>query len=111
MSVGSPSAAAVPRRKISPKPTSLAYATPSLRVIQRLTVVEIRCVDRVAGLPQFVGKREEPPRLPLRMVKQEHRRHHGTVANLGREAGSTAEGPPAPARPAAGALPRRGVRA
>ena len=36
----------------------------------------------VAGRPQIVGKGQEPGRLPLRVMKQEHPRHPGTVAGL-----------------------------
>ena len=39
-------------------------------------------MDSVAGRPQLVGKRQEPRRLPLRVMKQEYRCHHGTVASL-----------------------------
>jgi hypothetical protein len=48
-------------------------------------------MDGVAGCPQIVGKRQEPGRLPLRMMEQEYRRHHGTVASL-RPAANAAHG-------------------
>ncbi len=37
--------------------------------------VQVRRVDRVTGLPQLLGEREEPGRLPLRVMEQEHGRH------------------------------------
>ena len=39
-------------------------------------------MDSVAGRPQIVRERQEPGRLPSRVMKQEHRCHHGTVASL-----------------------------
>jgi hypothetical protein len=51
---------------------------------RRRIPVEVRRVDRMAGLPQFVGEVEEPARLSVRMMEQEHRRHLITVANIGR---------------------------
>jgi hypothetical protein len=39
-------------------------------------------MEGVAGSPQVVGERQEPGRLPLRVMKQEYRCHHGTVASL-----------------------------
>ena len=34
-------------------------------------------MDGVAGCPQIVGKRQEPRRLPLRVMKQEYGCHQG----------------------------------
>src|SRR4029450_11581750 len=42
---------------------------------ERFAVEQVRRVDRVAGRPQPVGEFEEPGRLPLRGMEQEHRRH------------------------------------
>lgn len=41
-------------------------------------------MNRMAGLRSSSAKPEEPGRLPLRMMKQEHCRHHDTAANVGR---------------------------
>lgn len=54
-----------------------------VEVPERVAVVEVRRVNRMVGLPQFVGEGEEANRPPLRMMKQEQRRHHGTAANVG----------------------------
>ena len=56
-------------------------------------------MDSVAGRPQLVGKRQEPRRLPLRVMKQEYRCHHGTVASL-RPAFNAAPGSPGKPRDA-----------
>jgi hypothetical protein len=42
-------------------------------------------VDRMPGASQFIGKREEPGRLPLRMVKTRTRAKCHTAPNHGEE--------------------------
>jgi hypothetical protein len=42
---------------------------------ERLAVVEIRGVDDVSDRAELVGKREEPGRLSLRMVKEQYVGH------------------------------------
>jgi hypothetical protein len=37
----------------------------------------------VAGLPQLIGEGEEPGRLALRMMEQEHCCHTDTVTHVG----------------------------
>jgi hypothetical protein len=52
-----------------------------VQVVERLAVEEVRRVDRVTGLAQFVGECEEPGRLSLCVMEQERCRHHDTLVN------------------------------
>ena len=51
-----------------------------VEVLERPTVVQIRGMDRVARLTQFVREGEEARRLSLRVMEQEHRRHGGYLS-------------------------------
>jgi hypothetical protein len=102
-------AAAEPRRDDLWKADLLGVGDTLVEVPERVAVVEVRRVDRMAGLPQFVSEVEEPGRLPLRMMKQEQRRHDDTVANVALARRHDPAGTAWPAGPLRGRSARRYV--
>jgi hypothetical protein len=50
------------------EPHLAGVTDPVVEVVERLALVEIWSVDRVASVPQLVGERQESLRLSVRMV-------------------------------------------
>jgi hypothetical protein len=64
-------------------------------VVERVAVVEVGRVDGVAGLAQLVGEGQEPRRLPLRVMEEQHGRHIDTLGQA-RSMGGRVAGPALP---------------